>query len=233
MIVYLLLEMSNDWHNRKWQKFLKRVWLFSFIPFVDFVFAAGSLVTGKMHEDSDFDVIVGVRQGRIFTARAFCILVFGLLGWRRPGNLQTYKLTNLQTSNRFCFNHFITPKSYRLSPPHNEYWQNLYFSLAPIYGEKVLIQKFWDANRDWMAERKVYSEDKRHLYREQGFWKQVLEELFSGKLGDWLEQKLKTTQIKRIEQSLKSTQSYKPRIIYTDDELEFHPDTRRIEEALH
>ena len=27
-------------------------------------------------------------------------------------------------------------------------------------------------------------------------------------------------------------EGYKPRVIYTDDELEFHPDTRRIEEMI-
>ena len=66
---------------QKWQKFLGRIWPFKFIPFVDFVLAAGSLATGNLREESDFDVIVGVRQGRIFTARAFCFLAFGMFGW--------------------------------------------------------------------------------------------------------------------------------------------------------
>ncbi len=214
-------------YEQKWHKFLGRIWPFNFIPFVDFVFAAGSLATGKMREDSDFDVIVGVKQGRIFIARAFCVLLFGLLGWRRK------KIDHQQAAkDKICFNHFVTPSAYRLSPPHNRYWQNLYLSLAPVYGEKVFFQKFWDANQDWMGERKAYAGDKRHIYNERGLIKLLLEWMLSGGFGNWLEQKLKAVQIKRIEKSLKSTETYKPRIIYGDNELEFHPHTKRIEELL-
>ncbi len=234
---------SMNLYEQKWQKFLKRIWPFNFIPFVDFVFAAGSLATGKMREDSDFDAIVGSRQGRIFIARAFCILFFGLLGWRRRGSHSRHSHTFVPhsctkvrdshyASDKFCFSHFVTPRAYRLSPPYNRYWQNLYLSLVPVYGEKVLIQKFWDANRDWMEERKVYAEDKRHIYKERGLAKLILEWMLSGPLGDRLEKKLKIIQIKRIEQSLKTTEVYKPRIVYGDNELEFHPDTKRIQDFL-
>jgi len=215
-------------YDQKWQKFLKRIWPFNFIPFVDFVFAAGSLATGKMREDSDFDVIVGARQGRIFTARAFCILLFGFLGWRR------HKLDHQKSaSDKICFNHFVTPKAYRLSPPHNEYWQNLYLLLVPVYGDPALIQKFWDANQDWMGQRKMYKWDKRHMYKSKVLKTVILEKLLSGKIGDWLEKKLKAIQVKRIENSLKLVEIYKPRIVYNDDELEFHPHTKRTEERLH
>src|SRR3989344_2248763 len=100
-----------DFNKKKWGLFLQRLWPFCFVPFVDFVFAAGSLATGAMHEDSDFDVIVGVRQGRIFTARFYCILAFGLFGWRRGKNDK-----NKAASNKICLSHFITPKSFHLSP---------------------------------------------------------------------------------------------------------------------
>ncbi|MDZ4231209.1 MAG: hypothetical protein U1C52_00240, partial [Patescibacteria group bacterium] len=63
--------MKSDLYDRKWSKFLRKVKLFRFVPFVEFVLASGSLATGKVHEGSDFDVMVGVRPGRIFTARFF------------------------------------------------------------------------------------------------------------------------------------------------------------------
>lgn len=227
--------MSNDLYNQKWQKFLKRIWLFQFIPFVDFVFTAGSLATGKVHEHSDFDVIIGVKRGRIFTCRAFCTAAYSLLGWRRKGSRRKFvdsdSFVDLDyASDKFCFSHFVTPAAYCLSPPYNKYWQNLYSSLVPVYGEQILIQKFWDANQDWMEERRVYGGDQRHLYKERGFIKLVLEELLSGRLGEWLEQKLKAAQIRRIKASLPKTEQYKPRLIYNDDELEFHPHTKRIED---
>lgn len=267
-------------YQKKWQKFLRRGRLFNFIPFVDFVLAAGSLATGDVREDSDFDVIVGVRQGRIFTARAFCIAVFGLLGWRRKkisghpmslgrpaGLAQNYRNIRIsdvpkieKNKDKFCFSHFVAPKAYRFSPPYNEYWKMLYQKLVPVYGRREAIQKFFDANADWIegstsqilkpirkeeVEPRKVKENPSILrgrtspslfYKSEGrinlnIWEvRPLEFLLSGRFGDWLEKKLKAIQVRRIERSLKITELYKPRVIYNDNELEFHPDTKRIEE---
>ncbi|MEK9186408.1 MAG: hypothetical protein AAB885_02360 [Patescibacteria group bacterium] len=43
---------------------------------------------------------------------------------------------------------------------------------------------------------------------------------------------MKRIQVKKIESGLAKQSGYKPRIVYTDQELEFHPDTRRIEDFL-
>ena len=59
---------------------------------------------------------------------------------------------------------------------------------------------------------------------------QVLEFALRGGFGNKAELILKKIQIARIEKSLRGDPAgYKPRIKYGDDELEFHPDTRRIE----
>lgn len=213
--------MSNIYH-KKWQKFLRRIWLFKFIPFVDFVLAAGSLAIGDMNEDSDFDVIVGVRQGRIFSARAFCILSYGMFGWRRSASAKA-------TADKVCFNHFVTPAAYRLSPPHNDYWKKLYSSLVPVYGEPRVIQRFFDANSDWLGGVKINLEDKRYLYKKRGLAARIREKFLPGALGGWLEKKLKIIQVKRIERGMEKEKGYKPRIVYNDNELEFHPDIRRTE----
>jgi hypothetical protein len=217
-------------YDKKWQKFLSRIWLFKFIPFVDFVLAAGSLATGNIREDSDFDVIVGARQGRIFTVRAFCILAFGFFGWRRKNyrSYKTYK-TNRTYSDKFCFNHFVTPAAYRLSEPHNEYWKKLYSSLVPVFGSPEMIQKFFEANEDWITNKTNEPYKTNGTYRFNKFHRPG-ELILSGRFGDWLERKLKAIQIRRIEKSLKTDLGYKPRIIYNDNELEFHPDTKRIED---
>ncbi len=213
--------------DKKWRKFLRRAWLFKFIPFVDFVLAAGSLATGNMREDSDFDVIVGVRQGRIFTVRMFCFIGFGMFGlWARHPD---------KSKDRLCFNHFVTPRAYRLSPPHNAYWQNLYANLVPVYGKPALIQRFFRANKDWMKESRLYQSDARHLYKKflagQANWiKRTREWLLGGKIGNWLEKILKNIQLRKMQAQQESARGYKPRIIVSDDELEFHPDTKRIEE---
>jgi len=220
--------------EQKWQKFLKRARLFRFIPFVDFVLASGSLATRDIKEDSDFDVIVGVRRGRIFTARFGCVLLFGLFGWRAVHK------SGKPVKDKFCFNHFVTPASYRLSPPYNEYWKNLYQKLVPVYGEPEKIQKFYDANSDWAVPVRNSPPKGSSGPRLRagavfnGVGKKLIVEIkecfLSGYLGDLAEKILKEIQIKRIEKSLKLTETYKPRIVFNDNELEFHPDTKRIEE---
>lgn len=215
-------------HDKKWIKFLRRTWLFRWIPFVEFALAAGSLVTGNVHIDSDFDVIVGAMPGRIFTARFFSVIGFGFFGWRRK------RLSHKEAAaDKVCLNHFVTEKSYRLSPPHNAYWQNLYQNLVPVYGAQEKINKFFAANADWLSQSKVivrpYIDDLRHIYRTGSFAKKIREWILDGCFGNWLERKLKALQVARIEKSFGTEAGYKPRVIYSDDELEFHPDTRRIE----
>jgi hypothetical protein len=211
-------------HDKKWIKFLRRTWLFRHIPFVEFALAAGSLATGNVHEDSDFDVIIGARSGRIFTARFFSVFVFGFFGWRRT------KMSHKEAAaDKICLNHFVTEKSYRLAEPHSAYWKNLYQNLAPIYGEPEKINQFFVANSDWCDQR-VFADDLRHSHRHKSWLQRVAEKFFGNSLGDWLERKLKAPQVARIEKSFGREASYKPRIIYNDTELEFHPDTRRTEQ---
>ncbi len=219
-------------HEQKWHKFLKRCWPLQYIPFIDFVFAAGSLATGNMREDSDFDVIVGAREERIFTVRFFCFLIFKPLGWwaKHPANNRQPTTDNFK--DKLCFSHFVSPRSYRLSPPYNEYWKKLYLSVIPILGNTTLIQRFYRANEDWIGEARLYQENPRHKYKKDGRIKKMLEWLLEETLGDWLEKILKKIQIKKIEIAANRASVYKPRIIISDEELEFHPDTKRIQEYL-
>lgn len=218
---------TGDLFESKWKKLLSRVWLFDLIPFADIVFVSGSMAIGNVYEDSDFDVIIGVKNGRIFTARAFCVAFFGLLGWRRKRGTE-----GRDAKDKFCFSHFVAPENYRLSEPHNDYWKKLYLSLTPVYGDKKSIQKFYDANSDWLGEKKNYKEDAKHLYKEKGVLKKIFEKILEGKFGNFAEIGLKNIQIKKIKKNLKTENLYKPRIICSGSELEFHPDTRRIEDML-
>lgn len=217
---------SNKLERKKWRKFLRRGRLFRFVPFTDFVLAAGSMATGQIHAKSDFDVIVGVRQSRIFTARFFAIAFFGLFGWRR-GKLDE----KIEASDKICMNHFVTPRNYRLGLPHNQYWNYLYQNLVPVLGDERAITDFFKAN-DWLEPARTYRRDPRYLGGGSSSLKKFLELFLGGRLGNKIEKILQEDQVKRIESGLPQTLGYKPRFIYNNHELEFHPDTSRIEEVL-
>lgn len=204
---------------------MRRTWPFRFIPFVELALAAGSMAMGNVKEQSDFDVIVGARQGRIFTARFFTVLIFGLLGWRRK------KLNHKEeAADKICLNHFVTAKAYRLSGPHDAYWKKLYQNLVPLFGAREAINRFFSANGDWMGAPRIFIDDLRRD-RSVAAWPRVaVEKILSGWLGNCLESFLRRAQISRIERGLRNDPpGHNPRIIYGDDELEFHPDTKRIE----
>jgi len=232
-------------YDKKWYIFLQRSWLFRYIPFIDGVFGSGSIALGNVTQDSDLDALICARQGRIFTARMTAALLFGLFGWRRGKNDHA-----ASAADKVCLNHFSTPNGFTFSLESNEYWQKLYTQLVPVYGTNKYIQSFFDANDDWLEQPVIYKNDRRHLHQNPSGIKTAIEKFLSGPFGDWLEEKLKAYQVQRIERGLgknnskgnskhyiriegtkRRLYSLPPRIVYTDDELDFHPDPITIEVA--
>jgi hypothetical protein len=289
-------------YDQKWHKLLKRARLFKFFPFVDFVLVAGSMALGDVHQNSDFDVIVGTRFGRLYTARFSCLFFYKILGWRRKFEEGIHV-----GADRFCFNHFVTEKSYCLKPPYNIYWQELYKNLAPVFGDEKKIEEFFEANQFWIQKTKnpalsevsadfsamreirlgndliiavnqtlsseyknktsselvwgfapqksglpspishwttgpnynlsqditftnKINKDLRFLYKKFNCVKIFLEKVLFTKIGDHLEQLLKKFKLWKIQRNLKRfPPGYKPRIIYNDEEVEIHLDTKRTE----
>ncbi len=213
--------------DEKWENlFRRRVW-FSFLPFTDFIFISGSLALGNVRETSDFDVLVGCKEGRIFTVRFLSVILFGILGMRRK------RLDHkVSANNKICLNHFVTPTRYALTPPYSIYWEELYKSLVPFLGFEEAIRHFWTANKELIKEEPSFM-DRRFSETHANILRTFLEGVLKGKVGDMFEAILKKIQIGMIEKHLgEGAVGFKPRLIYTDNELEFHPDTKRIEEML-
>jgi hypothetical protein len=214
--------MKSNLYSRKWKKFLKQVRVFRFVPFTEFVLASGSLATGKLEEGSDFDVVIGVKPGRIFTNRFFAVLILALAGYFKRHMHQK----GVSHADLICPNHFVTPKAYKLSPPYNPYWRELYRKMVPVMGDERRIEEFFKAN-NWLKPPRRYRRDERHLGRGDSWVKSGLEFLLGGWFGSQLE-RLKFVQIASIKRGLPSNLKKGGRIIYTDDELEFHPDSEGV-----
>lgn len=196
--------------------------LFNYLPFVDFTLIAGSLAFGNPKETSDFDLILGCREKRIWTARFSAILIFSLAGVRRRS-----KDTKESSTDKICLNHFVTPDAYRLREPHNKYWQELYKNLIPFAGNQEKINSFLEINADWVGEKRKVKDIKEI----KSIFKTLKEFFLGGLFGDIVEQCLKFVQLKKINRHILD-ESKKPRVFISDKELEFHPDTLRIEEFL-
>jgi len=219
--VSLAKRRKNDFLlDKKWHKLIKYRFLLSMVPFADFALTAGSLALGNAHERSDFDIIVGCKAGRIFTARFLFASLLGVLGIRRK---RTYKKN--ESSDKVCLGHFVTPAGYNLMPPYNFYWVQLYRSLVPIFGSPGVIDDFLKAN-DWAMPRGT--EDDLRWRKETNVFKKFSEKLLGGKLGSLIEKVLRAYQIKRIEKHLAETEiGFEPKFAYNDDILIFHMNTLR------
>ncbi len=226
--LHLAIRQQQVLYDKKWKKFLGRARFFRHIPFVEFAVAAGSMAIGNVSPTSDFDVIVSVRRGRIFSARFFAIVFFSFFGWRRK------RLShNELASDKICLNHFITSDSMVLEGPYSDSWRNLYRNLVPLWGDKDKINAFLAANRVWAGDILQFADDLRFSRLPPSIFKNFSELVLDGYFGDILERIVKYFQVKKIERSLRRDVSgYMPRINYTDFELELQPDRRKFEKMI-
>lgn len=123
---------------RRWARWLVR------LPYVEGVFAYGSLATGHASKESDLDVFVVLRDGRIFTGRLLVSFFLEMFGARR---------TATKVENQVCLNHFVVeralefPKEYR-SPFSAWLWARM-FPLAVT--DPSLPDRFYEANK-WVTD---------------------------------------------------------------------------------
>ncbi len=213
-----------DW---KWKKAKKIFWIMQITPFLKMVLVSGSLAMGNSKNESDIDLIITAKKGRIWTVRTFVTLLTSVLGARRHSNV---------TKNKICLNHYITDKSLKI-PFESLYNAQSYVHLINIYDseeDKKIFKKFQEENKWIKKYARNYKPAELGGFRSIGRNKicelvsSFFEIILSGKLGDYLEKKLSEIQSGRI----KKDKLYKKsggRITIDDNQLEFHPDSHEAD----
>lgn len=201
-------------YDLKWRKLLKLAEWFRFLPFIEFVMASGSMALGNVDEKSDFDLLVGVKQGRMFTARYFALALFTLLGVRRMDDDPE------SSPDKLCFNHFVTSSVYA-KPPFNTYRRELYRNLVPVFGNVERIREFFKANK-WCGRDGGKVLDLRYKYRERSGFGQFFEVLFGGRFGDWIENNILGPMAKQRLSEYVDKMPKTGRVVISNAELEFH-----------
>lgn len=214
-----LREEKNRIAKNKWQKALKAAKWLCLVPYIRLVFASGSLALSNTDKESDLDVLLVVKHGRIWTARLLTILLLSLLGVRRT----RYERV---APDKICLNHFITDKSLYI-PRKSIYTAQLYTRLIPVMGEEKLVDDFCEANawiKEYIPKFKIQTTSK---FKIQNFIKKTGEKFLNTKLGDWLEKILKKYQLRRIN-SFHLTHKPGGRVKADEESLEFHPDSPEL-----
>jgi len=207
--------------DQRWKKINRVIKLLQNVPYIRLVMVSGSLAMNNPDKQSDIDLLIVTKAGRIWTCRGITTLFIHLLGQRRHGQL---------TENRFCLNHYITDQSLKI-PLASLYNAQTYAHLIPVWQTEVgLYRKFQQANQ-WLTKYLAfYSGSQQGYLREIGTnrlfdsTRRLRESVLDTQIGDALEFVLKKIQVRRIKKDPLTYQTG-GRVVFDDSQLEFHPDS--------
>lgn len=229
-----------------------------YLPFLQAVFVCNTVAAGRPDADSDIDVFVVIRRGRLWLTRLLATLLLSLCGLRRHGK----KITN-----RICLSFYITDTALNLSPialsppperPESSgragisisspdiylvYWLA---QLVPIYDPNDTLKKIHEANR-WAV---PYAPHAFHPYtlrtdlrvddtRISCGFKRAFEIMWNGAYGNLIELQAKGFQKARMKLNEKTKEPASPagrrkngrtsHVIVNDTMMKFHENDRREE----
>ncbi len=205
---------------RKWKKFLRIAKWFQAVPYLRGVMASGSMAICNTDKNSDFDVLAVVASGRLYTCRVFLSIAASLFGARR-------KRFDKIAPDKFCFNHYIIDRNMTIK--HESLFNaQTYINLKPVIMRRDFFENFYSQNL-WLNKyvynfRPAYELARRSVKPSRTLRRiaSLGEFILNNKFGDQLEGVLKKYQHRRI-RSNPVTYEKGGRIVFNDNELEFHP----------
>ena len=202
------------------------------IPFARAVFVANTVAAGTAAVESDIDVLIIVKHGRLYLTRLLITFV-----------LQVYRLRRAKkrVANRVCLCFYLTDQSLdlssiRLGEPdiYLAYWLD---QLIPLYDpqnqrQRIIAQNQWvkkylpHARQEYrlLARRRVDDN------RVTKVFKTFFEVAWRGQYGNFLEAQAKGAQLAKMKLNLMSRQNEPDsRVVVNDQMLKFHENDRREE----
>jgi len=220
--------------DQKWKKAKKIIRWLQVIPYLRMVAVCGSLALNNPRQESDIDVVIVVKNGRIWSTRFFVTALLQLMGKRRHKNF---------TKDRICLNHYLTDKSLEIFKSLSN--AQIYAHIIPLLEIKYKIYEEFQKANAWIknyllfwpelfvrhlfgGDQKVKGEIKYFKILKKNplleFIARLGEICLNNKFGDLLELILEKLQKKLIE---KNPLTYKKggRVTTDDTQLEFHPNS--------
>jgi len=208
--------------DQKWRLIKRRVHWLQMIPYVRLVLVSGSLATGNVHDNSDADLLIITKAGRIWTCRLLVTLFLDILRWRRR--------SDHYTKNKLCLNHYITEHSLMIDAP-SIYNAQTYSHLVPVLGNIPLWRTFQERNA-WIKSYLAHFPPPFVPHTRRVTPSKILakiaklgETVLNTKMGERLEQFLGRLQAEKIAHNPKTGETG-GRVLYSSDALEFHPDSK-------
>lgn len=211
---------SDRWFRYKWWRARLAAEVLGWIPFIELVTVANTLADRTASKESDIDVFIVVRHGRLFLVRTLSVLYLQLAGLRRHGK---------KINNRVCLTFYVTDKHRDLSDiaflPYDIYLAYWMAGLTPLLAAPGAMEKLLEANA-W-AKTLVPGYARQRPTTPRPSWLARLGEILLGNpFGDFLERILTTFWLKRIDTSPRKDEP-DVHIVADNSMLKFHEKERR------
>lgn len=210
--------------QHKWRLARRLARSLALVPLLRLLAGSGSLALSNTRPTSDLDMFVVTRRGRIWTTRLLLLFIAELLGRRR-------KHWDEQAPDRLCFNHFVSEADLAMPVAvRNLYTAVAYTHLTPLFGQEM-FHAFQQANGAWVRTYLMYP-DPLPLPPKQAvsvpsplrFFRRFLENVLLEPVGNIIEVWAEKIQRWAIEKHREPGRA--GRIVVSDRELAFHPDSR-------
>lgn len=214
---YRTFEEDKNVQEKNWRKVYWVLKILSRAPFVKNISVINSLAFGTSNQNSDIDILIIAQKNRLWTARAFVILLLEIIGQNKN---QWYR------AGKFCLGFAFDETQ---------------LDLESVMQRKYILSPFWLANLIPVFDRQVYQNlilENQWLSQDLPNWSppkieaastklSVLEKFLLGHFGDRLEKWLAKIQIKRVWLDPKNQRAVKGSVIANQHMLKIHPADRR------
>ena len=207
----------------KLKRLRRAVWLLRFVPYVRMIAVTGTLAMKNAEKPSDWDLLIVLEKGKIWTGRTLVTAAVQLIGKRRYGE---------KIKNRICLNYFITTSSLEIRTK-DLFSANEYYFLFSLFDSGSYYNKFQLKNswiRDFKPNYQLNEVISPKTLRDSGISliiRNILEKILNlpaGRQGfDFLENYLRKWEKGKIERNPK-TQKVGSFIEATDEALIFLPE---------
>jgi len=219
--------------HQKWSLLRRMVRFLQYLPFIRMIAANGSLSISNTNHDSDLDVLIAVKAGRLWTARLILLFVTQIMGHRR-----TY--WDERAPDKICLNHYVTDASLAISADIRSIYTAMLYTHLVLLAGPATYRAFQAANRAWIRDfvstPEVPDIASVHAVLSGAFGRSLqrfFEAFLAEPVFDYVEQLAEIIQRRLIERHTRPHQA--GRIAVSNTELAFHPDSkadRIIEEFL-
>ncbi|MBU0661485.1 hypothetical protein KKG22_04910 [Patescibacteria group bacterium] len=227
---HITVRRKRQWFVAKKMKIAKKAAkLYRYIPFVQAVYVCNQIQIG-VDKDSDIDVFIVVKQGRIWITRFLVTMITALRGIRR---------SNKKTTDRICLSFYGVDTALNFSAIRIDSSPDIYLAywlktLIPIYDphhvyRRIQLENTWaDAHVRSKYEVHVSKEWFVKDHRMSKIVKRFFEIAWKGAYGDMVNNLAKGLQDTKMKKNRKSIQyEADSRVIISDNILKFHENDRR------